>query len=159
MLQDEVQASVRSPYAASAGAATHGSTMGADRSPRYEAAAAASVAIGAIGATSAGAEGDKAARIEPRRAAVRREGRGRDLFASRADIFGAEASDVQGVQTSAPHRLPLRAATVDDASKLTVQRNENSVLFSLAVLTKNAEERVPAEVEPPKSNTEDSGLI
>src|SRR5258708_23120294 len=118
MLQEEVQASVRSPYAASAGAAIHGSTMGADRSPRYEAAAAASVAIGAIGAlgaigaisaTSAGAEGDQAARIEPRRAAVRRAGRGRDLFASRADIFGAEASGAQGGQTSAPLGVPPRA--------------------------------------------------
>jgi predicted Zn finger-like uncharacterized protein len=151
MLQEEVQASVRSPYAASAGAAL-GSTVGADRSPYT-----ASAAIGY--GSPANAEGEKAARVEPRRAAVRREGRGRDLFASRADIFGSEPSDGQGVQTSAPLGSPLGAATADDASKLTGQRNENSVLFSLAVLTKNADERAPAEVEPPKTNTEDSGLI
>jgi len=152
MLQEEVQASIRSPYAASPEAAL-GSTVGADRPPYT-----ASAAIGY--GSAADAEGEKAARVEPRRAAVRREGRGRDLFASRADIFGSsEASDGQGVQTSAPLGSPLGAALVADANKLTGQRNENSVLFSLAVLTKNADERAPAEVEPPKSNTEDSGLI
>jgi hypothetical protein len=46
------------------------------------------------------------------------------------------------------------------ASKLTGERNENSVLFSLAMLTKSADERAPAK--PAGSGTatsEDSGLI
>jgi predicted Zn finger-like uncharacterized protein len=92
---------------------------------------------------------------EPRRAAVKREARARDLFASGV---GAEE-----VQTSAPaHPQMMSAGAVDDAaSKLTGQRNENSVLFSLAVLTKEGGDRAPEE-EAPKAtskNSDDSGLI
>jgi predicted Zn finger-like uncharacterized protein len=151
MLQEEVQASVRSPYTASA-VPGYGSTASAEQSPYT-----ASAAVGNRSALST--EGDKAVRAEPRRAALKREGRSRDLFASRADIFGAEPSDGQGVQTSAPLGLALGGGTLDDASKLTGQRNENSVLFSLAVLTKNADDRPPPGVQPVAATTEDSGLI
>jgi predicted Zn finger-like uncharacterized protein len=93
--------------------------------------------------------------VEPRRAAVKREARARDLFAGGG---GGEE-----VQTSAPaHPQMMNAGAVDDAaSKLTGQRNENSVLFSLAVLTKEGGDRAPEE-EAPKStskNSDDSGLI
>jgi predicted Zn finger-like uncharacterized protein len=92
---------------------------------------------------------------EPRRAAVKREAtRARDLFAS--------GTGGEEVQTSAPV-VPqmMSASAVDDASgKLTGQRNENSVLFSLAVLTKDAGGRVEDEAPKPTSkNTDDSGLI
>jgi predicted Zn finger-like uncharacterized protein len=85
---------------------------------------------------------------EPKRAAVaKREARARDLFATNA---GEE------LQTSAPavsQGMPPGGA---DAG-LTGQRNENSVLFSLAVLTKNAETRAPDDAGA--ANKEDSGLI
>src|ERR1019366_9541634 len=84
---------------------------------------------------------------EPKRAAVaKREARARDLFATNA---GEE------LHTSAPV-APHAMAPVGDTA-LTGQRNENSVLFSLAVLTKDTEAR-PATV-PPAANKEDSGLI
>jgi predicted Zn finger-like uncharacterized protein len=91
---------------------------------------------------------------EPRRAAVaKREARGRDLFGS---MTGEE------VQTSAPVVPQRMGNPVDDgASRATGERNENSVLFSLAVLTKDAGDR-QSEEEAPKSTgrtTEDSGLI
>jgi predicted Zn finger-like uncharacterized protein len=84
---------------------------------------------------------------EPKRAAVaKREARARDLFATNA---GEE------LHTSAPAAPHAMAPAGDTA--LTGQRNENSVLFSLAVLTKDTEAR-PATV-PPAANREDSGLI
>jgi len=91
---------------------------------------------------------------EPRRAAVtKREARGRDLFGSRV----AE----EEVQTSAPAVPQMMAGPMDNgASKATGERNENSVLFSLAVLTKDADDR--SQEEAPKAGgrtTEDSGLI
>ena len=66
------------------------------------------------------------------------------------------------MQTSAPAvpQMMSPAAMDDAASKMTGQRNENSVLFSLAVLTKDAGDR-PGE-EAPRStskNSDDSGLI
>ncbi len=92
---------------------------------------------------------------EPRRAAVtKREARGRDLFGSRV----AE----EEVQTSAPAVPRMMAGPVDDsASKATGERNENSVLFSLAVLTKDADDRSSQEDAPKAGGrtTEDSGLI
>jgi predicted Zn finger-like uncharacterized protein len=94
---------------------------------------------------------------EPRRAAVvKREARARDLFGGGGGV-GAEE-----VQTSAP-AVPqmMSAGAVDDAtSKMTGQRNENSVLFSLAVLTKDAGDR-PEEVasKPTGKTSDDSGLI
>jgi predicted Zn finger-like uncharacterized protein len=84
---------------------------------------------------------------EPKRAAVaKREARARDLFATNA---GEE------LHTSAP-ASPHAMAPAGDAG-LTGQRNENSVLFSLAVLTKETDAR-PSTV-PPVANREDSGLI
>ena len=84
---------------------------------------------------------------EPKRAAVaKREARARDLFATNA---GEE------LHTSAPAQ-PHAMAPAGDTG-LTGQRNENSVLFSLAVLTKDTEAR-PASL-PPSANKEDSGLI
>jgi predicted Zn finger-like uncharacterized protein len=90
---------------------------------------------------------------EPKRAAVqRREARGRDLFATNA---GEE-----GVQTSAPVVSPgMPAAGGGGDNGLTGQRNENSVLFSLAVLTKSADERPAAAENKTTAGKEDSGLI
>jgi len=94
----------------------------APAAPAYEAPAAAYEAPAAFAAA--------AASPEPKRAAVaKREARARDLFATNA---GEE------LQTSAPavgHGMPPSGG---DAAGLTGQRNENSVLFSLAVLTKTA---------------------
>jgi predicted Zn finger-like uncharacterized protein len=85
---------------------------------------------------------------EPKRAAVaKREARARDLFATNA---GEE------LHTSAP-AAPQGMAASGGSDGLTGQRNENSVLFSLAVLTKNAEERAPNDTGA--ANKEDSGLI
>jgi predicted Zn finger-like uncharacterized protein len=87
---------------------------------------------------------------EPKRAAVqRREARGRDLFATNA---GEE-----GVQTSAPVVTPGMPAAGDNG--LTGQRNENSVLFSLAVLTKDADNHPPPQENRTTAGKEDSGLI
>jgi hypothetical protein len=86
---------------------------------------------------------------EPKRAAVaKREARARDLFATNA---GEE------LHTSAPAIPEAMASAGGDAAGLTGQRNENSVLFSLAVLTQNAEAH--SSQEPPTANKEDSGLI
>jgi len=82
-----------------------------------------------------------------RAAVVKREARGRDLF-------GTHAGD--DVQTSAPSMAGGAPPAADDG-RLTGQRNENSVLFSLAVLTKNAEERAPTDQTT--ASKEDSGLI
>ena len=101
--------------------------------PAYEAPAAAAAAFSAPVA-------------EPKRAAVaKREARARDLFATNA---GEE------LHTSAP---ASPQAMGGGSEGMTGQRNENSVLFSLAVLTKNAEDRAPADAAG--ANTEDSGLI
>jgi predicted Zn finger-like uncharacterized protein len=105
----------------------------------------------------AAAAGEPAARTEGRRAAIKREGRGRDLFASGLGDAGGQD---MGVETSAPlmgHGAAGVMPPIDDPNKLTGERNENSVLFSLAVLTKTAEQRAPAETQ--SSNAEDSGLI
>ncbi|HEY3818813.1 MAG TPA: zinc-ribbon domain-containing protein [Polyangiaceae bacterium] len=84
---------------------------------------------------------------EPKRAAVaKREARARDLFATNA---GEE------LHTSAP-AAPHGVVPAGDGG-LTGQRNENSVLFSLAVLTKDSDGRPPTV--PPTANKEDSGLI
>ena len=92
---------------------------------------------------------------EPKRAAVqRREARGRDLFATNA---GEE-----GVQTSAPVVTGGMAASAGGAAGdagLTGQRNENSVLFSLAVLTKDADDRPAPQESRTTASKEDSGLI
>src|SRR5258708_7094975 len=92
---------------------------------------------------------------EPRRAAVVKP-RGRDLFGE-----GGGAADE--VQTSAPSMSQAQsmsrnaAAAQDASSSMTGERNENSVLFSLAALTKNSG---PADVPPPAAGTkDDSGLI
>jgi hypothetical protein len=84
---------------------------------------------------------------EAKRAAVgKRETRGRDLFSTYA---GEE------LQASAETAANMVGAVHNDG-RLTGQRNENSLLFSLAVLTKDADERAPAAETPEK---EDSGVI
>jgi predicted Zn finger-like uncharacterized protein len=97
---------------------------------------------------------------EPRRAAVVKP-RGRDLFGEGGG--GAPAGDE--VQTSAPSMAQAqsmaRAAEHGASSSMgagsTGERNENSVLFSLAALTKNSG---PADVPPPPvGSKDDSGLI
>jgi predicted Zn finger-like uncharacterized protein len=98
------------------------------------------------------------AKAEGRRAAVKREGRGRDLFGSGASGLADASGQDFGVETSAPLMgAPGGMPPMDDPNRLTGERNENSVLFSLAVLTKNAEQRAPNEAQA--TNTEDSGLI
>lgn len=92
---------------------------------------------------------------EPRRAAVvKREARARDLFGS-----GGGGEEVQTSAPVVPQMMPT--APMDDAaSKMTGQRNENSVLFSLAVLTKDAGDRPEEEAPRPTGKTsDDSGLI
>jgi hypothetical protein len=85
--------------------------------------------------------------VEAKRAAVgKRETRGRDLFSTYA---GEE------LQASAQTAANMVEASRDDG-RLTGQRNENSLLFSLAVLTKSADERAPSPEAPTK---EDSGII
>jgi predicted Zn finger-like uncharacterized protein len=91
-----------------------------------------------------------AAPAEPKRAAVaKREARARDLFATNA---GEE------LHTSAPAATAGMSAVGGGDGGLTGQRNENSVLFSLAVLTQNSDARGPAQPVN-ESNKEDSGLI
>ncbi len=85
---------------------------------------------------------------EARRAAVKREPRGRDLFSTQVG---------EDMQTSAAAASSLMGPPADDG-KLTGQRNENSVLFSLAVLTKNADERAPGSSAQVPSK-DDSGMI
>jgi hypothetical protein len=80
---------------------------------------------------------------------VKREARARDLF-------GTAGSD--DIQTSAPSMPHAASQEADDAaSKLTGERNENSVLFSLAVLTQGGDER--AHEAPSPTQKDDSGLI
>jgi predicted Zn finger-like uncharacterized protein len=100
--------------------------------------------------SSFGAQASVAA-AEPRRAAVvKREARARDLF-------GTAGGDE--VQTSAPSMPHATSQEADDAaSKLTGERNENSVLFSLAVLTQGGDERSAHEAPSP-TQKDDSGLI
>jgi predicted Zn finger-like uncharacterized protein len=104
----------------------------------------------------------EAPRAEPKRAALKRETRGRDIFGG-GDLQTSRASNdaTGGVLTSAP-LMPQGSLALGDeaANKLTGERNENSVLFSLAMLTKNADERAPAKAATSTTATsEDSGLI
>jgi len=106
----------------------------------------------------------EAPRTEPKRAALKRETRGRDLFGGGAgDLQNSHvANDAPGgVLTSAPLMPQASLSLGDDAeNKRTGERNENSVLFSLAMLTKNADERAPAQpASRTTANNEDSGLI
>jgi predicted Zn finger-like uncharacterized protein len=110
-----------------------------DLPPEYASMAPPSSARGPAPASVAPAPMQAAA--EPKRAAVKREARNRDLFATRT---GEELrTAAAGLETA-------------DDGRLTGQRNENSVLFSLEHLTKNAEERVQ---EQSTRSSEDSGII
>ncbi len=91
------------------------------------------------------AQASAAPAAEPKRAAVKREARGRDLFGTTDDVQTSAAASPAGLSPA-----------VDDG-KLTGQRNESSVLFSLAVLTKSTDQ--PAASAPAGKNKEDSGLI
>src|SRR5262249_49853630 len=119
-------------------------------SPSYEAGAAAPVAAFARPTTQGDAiapqQAVMAAAPEPKRAAVvKREARARDLFATRS---GEE------LQASAPS--PYGAAALgEDESRLTGQRNENSVLFSLDHLARNATPEPPQSRGAP-ANKDDS---
>ncbi len=87
----------------------------------------------------------------PPAAARRQGGRG----GGGADLFGgaAQAGGEDDVMTSAPVGMPQASS---DPGKLTGQRNENSVLFSLNALTQNAP-KDDAPLAP--GGTEGSGLI
>jgi len=142
------QASAAQPYAASVVPAYEAepSQAPAPAARTYEA-PAPPPSYGA--SASYGGEAAVAA-AEPRRAAVvKREARGRDLFG------GAGADDVQTSAPSVPHASSREAD--DAASKLTGERNENSVLFSLAVLTKG-DDRAAHQAAAP-AEKDDSGLI
>jgi predicted Zn finger-like uncharacterized protein len=96
-----------------------------------------------------------AAQPEAKRAAVvRREGRAnRDLFGGGG---GGDMAAAQDVQTSAP-MFATGAAVPAGAGGATGQRNENSVLFSLAALTSMAAQ---PQTSPGGATTkDDSGLI
>ena len=142
------QLAIGTPGAFEAPGLGSGEPSGAEAPAAYEPAAAPAPAYEAQAAFAAPAP-------EPKRAAVqRREVRGRDLFATNA---GEE------VQTSAPAVTSGMAPAGGPSlggDALTGQRNENSVLFSLAVLTKDADERpaAPQESRAP-GGREDSGLI
>lgn len=83
-----------------------------------------------------------AARADPKRAAAAsRDARPRDAR-------GGTASRAPGAAA---------AASVDDASRRTGERNENSVLFSLAMLSQSVEEQQRKVVE--EAPADDSGLI
>ncbi|MGD0527463.1 MAG: zinc-ribbon domain-containing protein [Polyangiaceae bacterium] len=86
-------------------------------------------------------------------AAARRTG-GR---APAADLFGgaAQAGGEEDVMTSAPVGMPQ----AHDDAKLTGQRNENSVLFSLNALTSNAPNTGGGGGRPMPASSEASGLI
>lgn len=140
-------------------------TPGAFETPGLDAAAAAAAApmAAAHGGDVQGGYGESAygggdgygaaaaaPAAEPKRAAVaKRDARARDLFATNV---GDE------IQTSAPAVPEAMGAAPAAGGGLTGQRNENSVLFSLAVLTKNADQRAPQEQQT-TANREDSGLI
>lgn len=99
-----------------------------------------------------------APRAEPKRAAIKREPRTRDLFASRAnpDEIHTSASPVE--TGGALLQMAGSSVPVDDSAKRLGERNENSVLFSLAMLTKTADIPVSGDGAP-GSTEDDSGLI
>jgi len=88
-------------------------------------------------------------------AAARRGGRG-----GGADLFGAaaEAGGENDVMTSAPNSAHGRGAPADDG-KMTGQRNENSVLFSLNALTATEPKKNGAEKMAGAAEGDGSGLI
>jgi predicted Zn finger-like uncharacterized protein len=96
-------------------------------------------------------------RAEPKRAAVvKRDTHARDLFASRVspdELHGAhlEAGAAALHAEGAP-------SLESEAGKRPGERNENSVLFSLAVLTKSTEHRMTTDSAASLIN-DDSGLI
>jgi predicted Zn finger-like uncharacterized protein len=103
------------------------------------------------GSTAVGAAATSQA--EPKRAALRRESRSREPSAGLDPLTG-ESKASSALQPS----FLGGAGRVDDANKLTGERNENSVLFSLAMLTKTADQRAPAQNESNRES-DDSGLI
>jgi predicted Zn finger-like uncharacterized protein len=135
------QPAFEAPVAAPAPAAYPAPAVYEAPAAPYEAPAAAA---SAYGGSSYGAQTAPVA--ETKRAAVKREPRGRDLFSTHS---GEE------LQTSATAAAAMGAPLVDDG-KMTGQRNENSVLFSLAVLTKSGEDRAP---DAPAPSKDDSGMI
>jgi hypothetical protein len=101
----------------------------------------------------AGQPGNGAMAAPAATAAARRTG-GR---APAADLFGgaAQAGSEEDVMTSAPVGMPQAH---DDDAKLTGQRNENSVLFSLNALTSKGPGPAPGG-RPMTASSEASGLI
>jgi predicted Zn finger-like uncharacterized protein len=135
------------PAAATAGGYDYGVSAPAAASPAYQAAGPTqayepAALYGGNFAAQAAAAPAPAPAQEPKRAAVvRREGRARDLFATRT---GEE------LRASAPPE--------GDDSRLTGQRNENSVLFSLEHLTKSAADERLTQGRATAAH-DDSGVI
>jgi predicted Zn finger-like uncharacterized protein len=141
------------PAAAAASGYDHGLSappVAAAAPPAYEAAAPALPAHAQAPAYEGGFAAQAQSEAEPRRAAVvKREARARDLFATRS---GEE------LQTSSPASHASAPPGAGDDSRLTGQRNENSVLFSLDHLTRNAEPQHQRD-EGFARTKDDSGLI
>jgi predicted Zn finger-like uncharacterized protein len=139
-----LHAAAAAPPAVAVGGYSYNPPVPAVAAPAYEAPAPAPVYERAA-AYGGGlvAQAAVAPAAEPKRAAVvRRESRARDLFATRT---GEEA------------QAGATASLDEDDSRLTGQRNENSVLFSLEHLTKNAEGR--STLGQTTASHDDSGII
>jgi predicted Zn finger-like uncharacterized protein len=143
-----LHAAAGAPPAVAVGGYSYNPPVAAVASPAYEPAAPAPVyeRTAAYGGGFAAQAAAAAPAPEPKRAAVvRRESRARDLFATRTGEEG---------QTGAAGQA---SASLDDDSRLTGQRNENSVLFSLEHLTRSAEGR-PTQGQTTATH-DDSGII
>jgi hypothetical protein len=97
-------------------------------------------------------------RAEPKRAAVvKRDTHARDLFASRVSPDELHGAQIEAGAAAMQHAEA--APSLDgEAGKRPGERNENSVLFSLAVLTKSTEHRMTTDSAAALIN-DDSGLI
>jgi predicted Zn finger-like uncharacterized protein len=147
-------AAVHSAYAAAPaaiGVADSGSE-GQDATRVYDVRAAAEAAVPSAGEAAA------RSRAEPKRAAVvKRDTHARDLFASRVSPDELHGAHLEGGAAAMQHAEGA-SSFEDEAGKRPGERNENSVLFSLAVLTKTAEHRMTTDTAAALIN-DDSGLI
>src|SRR5438876_567473 len=99
----------------------------------------ATIVVNSAGVTNGTAAADAASPSEPPRAAVRRDGgrRGADLFGGGGGMGVQSASD--DVQANAPPHFNGSAQAASPSNdRMTGQRDENSVLFSLSALTAKA---------------------
>jgi predicted Zn finger-like uncharacterized protein len=128
---------------------------GQDATRVYDVRGAEAAAASAV--PSAG-EAAARSRAEPKRAAVvKRDTHARDLFASRVSPDELHGAQIEAGAAAMQHAEA--APSLDgEAGKRPGERNENSVLFSLAVLTKSTEHRMTTDSAAALIN-DDSGLI